>query len=149
MDFLAIALVLGVLLIIVTSVDRRSAGVFRSTAGGLESDIARLELRIAELTGEQGQLQDRVTKLQAKLGGGNGGGGGGGLSATVAPPKAAGKGQSLTAYLLQNKIVTQEQLNKVEAYRKGSGSDLSIEELLVMFDYASREAIARAKQVCG
>lgn len=148
MDFLAIALVLGVLLIIVTSVDRRSAGVFRSTAGGLESDIARLELRIAELTGEQGQLQDRVTKLQAKLGGGLGGGGGG-LSATVATPKTSGKGQPLTAYLLQNKIVTQEQLNKVEAYRKGSGSDLSIEELLVMFDYASREAIARAKQVCG
>lgn len=146
MDFLAIALVLGVLLIIVTSVDRRSAGVFRSTAGGLESDIARLELRIAELTGEQGQLQDRVTKLQVKLGGGNGGAG---LSATVATPKAPGKGQSLTAYLLQNKIVTQEQLNKVEAYRKGSGSDLSIEELLVMFDYASREAIARAKQVCS
>lgn len=150
METMAIILVISLALVFIFKGEGRRGRLFRHNMAALEGEMARIEVKLQDLREEQERLQTSVTSLQTRL-----------QPHTIAAVNAVevnldkqlrrsmARAETFEQYLVRRGGISQEQLEKVAAYRQGSGSALPTEELLVMFDYISADAMRRAKADFG
>lgn len=150
METMAIILVISLALVFIFRGEGRRGRLFRHNMAALEGEMTRIEVKLQDLREEQERLQTSVTSLQTRL-----------QPHTIAAVNAVevnldkqlrrsmARAETFEQFLVRRGGISQEQLEKVAAYRQGSGSALPTEELLVMFDYISADAMRRAKADFG
>lgn len=146
MEVMAIVLVVVLALGFITRGEGQRSRAFRHGVAAFETDMQRLELKLQELREEQDRLQNSVTSLQARL-----------QPHAVAADvevevkldrqlhRTVARSETFEQHLVRRGIVSSEQLERVAAYRQGSGSELPTEELLVLFDYVPADIMRKAK----